>query len=549
EICAAIALYRPGPMGSIPKYLENKRRGRVDYEIPALAEILDNTYGCIVYQEQVMEILRKLAGYTFGRADVVRRAMSKKKKDVMDRERETFLAGTDERGVPRDKAEKLFDEIARFAEYAFNKSHAAAYALLSYRTAYLKCKYPREYMAAILTSQLDSDKYAFYFSECQKSGIRVLPPDINESAASFTVVPEGLRFGLAGIKNVGSAFLEEVFRERSRSRFASFRDFTARMKPHGLNRKSLESLVLAGAFDSFGVARSRMAASIDLLLSTLSAATERGYMEGQLSLFGGNMAEPGPAAEFDFPEMDEYPRTELLRLEKSVCGVFLSGHPLASESDRARRLGAAEIVTFRTEPERYREGDAVLLLCLVDHVTLKQARTGDRMAFLQVEDATGQCEVIVFPKVLAAASDLLAEDRIVAIRGQINLKDEEIKVIAQSVSTPEAAEEAGPAAPRGTGGGSRIVNENRPEVKQTVNFSDITKIHLRLPTKDSIMEHRIVGLLGIFPGTVPVFFFYEEGRKLFRAAGLDTALSPLIYKELCEILGRENVVLTPRKDK
>ncbi|MBP5289288.1 MAG: DNA polymerase III subunit alpha, partial [Clostridia bacterium] len=280
EICAAIALYRPGPMRSIPKYLESRRLGKVRYEIPELAEILDNTYGCIVYQEQVMEIFRKLAGYSFGRADVVRRAISKKKKDVLDRERASFLAGAEQSGVSGEKATRLFEEIAGFADYAFNKAHAASYALLSYRTAFLKCKYPREYMAAILTSQLDSDKYTFYFAECRKMGIRVLPPDVNESMASFTVVQEGLRFGLAGIKNVGIAFLEELFRERTRSRFQSFRDFVVRMKPKGLNRKALESMVYAGVFDSFGVARSRLAASVDLLLSSFSSGVERNVMEG-----------------------------------------------------------------------------------------------------------------------------------------------------------------------------------------------------------------------------------------------------------------------------
>ncbi len=540
EICAAIALFRPGPMGSIPKYLENKRKGKVDYSIPALASILDNTYGCIVYQEQVMEIFRKLAGYTFGRADVVRRAMSKKKQDVMDRERETFLAGTDKAGIDRDSAAALFDEIARFAEYAFNKSHAAAYALLSYRTAYLKCRYPKEYMAAILTSQLDSDKYAFYFAECRKMGLSILPPDVNESMASFTVVPQGLRFGLVGIKNVGGAFLEELFRERARSRFSSFMDFVVRMKPKGLNRKALESMVFAGVFDTFGIARARLAASIEQLLSTLSTGVERGVMEGQLSLFGENMAEPESLPEFEFPEAPEYDKPTLLRLEKAAVGVYLSGHPLTDEEERAKKLGAEEIVRFHTEPERFREGDQVLLLCLVNKITLKQLKNGERMAFLRVEDTTGQTEVIVFPKVYAKAASLLEEDRILAITGQVNLKDEEIKIIAQKISLPDDAVPV-----------SREQHEKPTPAasaakKSPANLADVAKIHLRFPQKDSIMERRILGLLGIFPGQTPVFFFYENERKLFRIAGLDCALTPVIYRELVEILGEENVALTFR---
>ena len=296
DITAAIALYRPGPKDSIPRFLDNRSKGICNHEIPQVSEILGNTHGCIIYQEQVMEIFRKLAGYSFGRADIVRRAMSKKKKDVMEKERQAFLYGSKKedgtvecegaiaRGISEDAANRIFNDMDKFAEYAFNKSHAAAYAVLSYRTAYLKCKYPKEYMAAMLTNQLDSDKYTYYFAGCQQMGIQILPPDINKSQFSFSVEEGGLRFGLVGIKNVGENLVHQIFLQRRDTPFCSFKDFIERMRPLGLNRKAVESLILSGAMDCFGATRAQLLAVSESAISDASLAI-RHTMPGQMSLF------------------------------------------------------------------------------------------------------------------------------------------------------------------------------------------------------------------------------------------------------------------------
>ncbi|MBQ3075528.1 MAG: DNA polymerase III subunit alpha, partial [Clostridia bacterium] len=341
DVTAAIALYRPGPKDSIPRFLENRARGNRDHEIPLLSEILGTTHGCIVYQEQVMEIFRKLAGYSFGRADIVRRAMSKKKKDVMEKERRTFLYGSKKadgsvecegaiaHGLTEEQANGIFDEMDKFAEYAFNKSHAAAYAVLSYRTAYLKCKYRKEYMAAMLTNQLDSEKYAFYFAECQRMNINILPPHINKSQFSFSVEEEGLRFGFVGIKNVGEGLVKNIFLQRSEAPFTSFRDFIERMRPLGLNRKAVESLVLCGALDCFGATRAQLLAVTETAISDASLA-QRHTMPGQMSLFDAVDTEASPAKDEPFPEVEDFSEQDRLAGEKNACGVDLSGHPMNS---------------------------------------------------------------------------------------------------------------------------------------------------------------------------------------------------------------------------
>lgn len=543
DITAGIALFRPGPMDSIPRFLESRGKGTVERETPALTEILKNTAGCIVYQEQVMEIFRTLAGYSFGRADIVRRAMSKKKQDVMDRERKVFLYGAKHedgtaecegavaRGLSPEAANKIFDEMADFAKYAFNKSHAAAYALLSYRTAYLKCKFPKEYMAAILTSQLDSDKYAYYFSECQKMGIAILPPDVNESELSFSVRGNDLRFGLVGIKNVGEGLIQHIFEERRKERFASLKDFIVRLRPHGLNRKAVESLILAGAMDCFGIYRARLCAAAEQLLTEAGLA-QRTTVPGQMSLFDAPGAIATPQEEEEYPELPEFSPMEKLRAEKAVCGVYLSGHPLADQRETAERLGAVELLHLQTESERFAEGDTVTLLCLISNLTLKQIRNGSKMAFLQCEDTTGTCEVIVFPKVLERYRAVLGEGQILCIKGQISLKDEDIKILAQTVLTPEDA--------------LKSASKGKTEIKETKkspNLQSISKIFLRLEKKGSKIEGRTIALLKIFPGSVPVFFYYKDTEKLFRAEGLSATLSPTVYGELCALLGQENVGL------
>ncbi len=549
DITAAIALYRPGPKDSIPRFLENRKRGVASHEVPALDKILGTTHGCIVYQEQVMEIFRQLAGYSLGRADIVRRAMSKKKQDVMERERAIFLNGLKNedgtvevegavhRGIPEKLAEKVFNDMADFAKYAFNKSHAAAYALLSYRTAYLKCNYPKEYMAAILTSQLDGDKYAMYCNEVERMGIQILPPDINESQLSFSVSGNALRFGFVGIKNVGESLIQQIFLQREQTPFSSFRDFVERLRPHGLNRKALESLVLSGAMDSFGIFRSRMFSAIESLLSSASLAM-RDVLPGQMSLFDAIPEDTKQDDDSIFPDIPEFTERERLREEKNVCGVYFSGHPLQSYRALAEKLGAQDIAAFRTEPENFSDGDSVCLLCQVGSVTLKQVRNGNRMAFVQGEDQAGRCEIIVFPKILAQVSSLLEEDRILAIYGKINTKDEEIKILADRILTPEEAE-------REKDLEEKKERSSQPDShsEKSINFNSCSKLFLRFPEKGSKMEKRAMAILRIFSGNTPCYFYYQDTKKLFYVDGLSVRLTPLVYRELCEILGKENVGL------
>ncbi|MBR2634190.1 MAG: DNA polymerase III subunit alpha [Clostridia bacterium] len=551
DITAAIALYRPGPKDSIPRFLENRAKGVYGHEISEISDILAGTHGCIVYQEQVMEIFRRLAGYSFGRADIVRRAMSKKKQEAMLREREIFLNGlTDEsgnvlipgalrNGIEEEKADKIFRDMEKFAEYAFNKSHAAAYALLSYRTAYLKCRFPKEYMAAILTNQLGSEKYSYYFSECQQMGISILPPDINHSRFSFSVDKDALRFGLVGIKNVGDNLIQTIFEERSRSPFASFRDFTRRLRGKGLNRKALESLVLSGAMDSFGQKRSVLFAAIESELD-LARDTERMAIPGQISLFDLTPAVPAAAAEEEYPDIPEFSQKELLQGEKNVCGVYLSGHPLQGYTELAKKIGATEILSFRTEGERFADGDRICLLCLVGAVVLKPVKSGGKMAFLQGEDQSGICEIIVFPKVLEKTSPMPEAGSIVTVYGRINTKDEEIKILADQILPPEKSiplsAKTAPASEKKSG---------KPEIvgNSPINFQSVSKIFLRFPEKRSKIEKRVLALLHIFPGSIPCYFYYADSGKLFHIAGLSCSLSPKIYRELTELVGSENINL------
>ncbi|MBE6712668.1 MAG: DNA polymerase III subunit alpha [Ruminococcaceae bacterium] len=547
DITAAIALYRPGPKDSIPRFLENRSKGIRTHEIPELSEILGATHGCIVYQEQVMEIFRKLAGYSFGRADIVRRAMSKKKKDVMEKERQAFLYGSKKedgtvecegalaRGISEEQANKIFDDMDKFAEYAFNKSHAAAYAVLSYRTAFLKCKYPKEYMAAMLTNQLDSDKYSYYFAECQKMGIRILPPHINKSQFSFSVEDEGLRFGLVGIKNVGENLVRNIFLQRSKTPFASFKDFIERMRPCGLNRKAVESLILSGAMDCFGGTRAQLLAVTENTISDASLA-QRHAMPGQMSLFDTIDEETAPSKDDPFPDVADFTEAERLRGEKSVCGVYLSGHPMSSYVSLAKRIGAVEILSFRTEQEEYEDNQRVLLLCQVGGVTLKQVRSGEKMAFVRGEDMTGLCEIIVFPKILADSSANLAAEKIVAVLGRVNTKDDEIKIIAEKIVAAEQAESLVKISPK---------QEPEKSKKSGIpnNFQSVSKLFLRFPTKGSKIEKRALALLKIFPGNTPCYFYYLDTKKLFNLSGLGTNLTPSVYHELCELLGNDNVGL------
>ena len=370
DLIAVISLYRPGPMDSIPTYIENRHNpAKIKYKTPKLKSILDVTYGCIVYQEQVMQICRELAGYSYGRADIVRRAMSKKKHDVMLRERDSFVNGAvDEngnilcegavrRGVPADVANEIFDEMISFASYAFNKAHAAAYAFVAYRTAWLKCHYPCEFLAALLTSFLDnSGKVAQYINECSRLGIKIFPPHVNRSTEAFEVSDGNIHFSLLAVKNLGRGFIRRMVDERTMNgNFKDFYDFCRRMYGKDFNRRAIESLVKCGAFDGMGANRRQMCAVIDPIIEELDN-TKRRNVEGQIGfgdLSSGSAAEPTePKSSFAYPPAEEFSQEMLLKYEKEVAGMYLSGHPMAQYRELSKALKCAQIGDIAADREK-----------------------------------------------------------------------------------------------------------------------------------------------------------------------------------------------------
>ena len=449
DITAAISLYRPGPMESIPKYLENRKHPeKINYAVPTLASILDVTNGCIVYQEQVMQIFRTLAGYSFGRADIVRRAMSKKKIAVMEKEREYFLygkkrkdgsiecAGALANGVPEEAAKALYDEMSEFAKYAFNKSHAACYAFLSYRTAYLKAHHPKEYMCALLDSVLDrTDKVAFYIDVCKSLGITILPPDINKSYAVFSAEESGkecIRFGLLAVKGVGRSFIDKLVKERENGAFRSLEDFLTRMPQGDINKHMLECLIKSGAFDGFGKKRSQLLVVYESAAETL-ARRNRMSISGQYDMFSmanSTDSDSFGALHIDYPDIPELDIMERLSLEKEVAGIYLTGHPLERYSETAKAMKAvstSEIAESANplagEAPALHEKDTVTVLGLVTSKKITSTKNGSRMAFFTVEDEFGSVEAIVFPKLFETLNAVLETGKVAAVTGELSFKE------------------------------------------------------------------------------------------------------------------------------
>ena len=422
DLTAIVALYRPGPMESIPRFIACKHDpSLISYKHPALEPILSITYGCIVYQEQVIEIFRRLAGYSLGQADMVRRAMSKKKVKDIQRERGAFLHGDRSRniagcaanGIPADVAESIYDEIYDFANYAFNKAHAVCYAVVAYQTAWFKLHHPREYMAALLTSVLDSaEKVSEYINECRDMGIALLPPDVNRSRDSFTVEPEGIRFGLVAIKNIGRGFIQAVVRERERGGdFTGFQDFCERMYDSDINKRAVENLIRAGAFDGFGARRSLYVYLFhDKLLDSIGAS-RRQNVEGQLDFFGmSSAATQRRSVEMILPDIPEYAPEELMRQEKEVTGLYLSGHPMAAYRDVARRAGAVHIAAINEDfaqeggPTSFRDEQRITVAGIVTAYRTKATRSGSLMAYATVEDDTASIELLCFSRTLRSTA-------------------------------------------------------------------------------------------------------------------------------------------------
>ena len=534
DITAIIALYRPGPMDSIPRFIACKHNpDRVRYKHPMLEPILSVTYGCIVYQEQVIEIFRKLAGYTMGQADMVRRAISKKKKAQIEKERQTFVWGDGERGIagcvangiPEQTAQDIYDEIEDFAQYAFNKAHAVAYAIVCYQTAWFKCHYTREYMAALLTSVLDSsEKVAEYIAECKDCGIPLLPPDINESQADFTVAGEAIRFGLVAVKGVGRGFIAAVLDQRAKGGpFTSFPDFCQRLFDYDLNKRVLESLIKCGAFDNMGVYRSQLLRAYESLVDTI-AQTRRKNVEGQFDLFGGGGGGQETAPQLVLENIPEFSRQERMSMEKQTTGLYLTGHPMDEYRAIAKQYHASPIAAVITDlagaGERFHDGDRVVLAGVVTAQRTKTTKNNSLMAYVTLEDDTASMELLVFSRVLGECGSYLAENAAILAEGRISVRDEKApQLMCDRVRPLQGG--SGPAEPEAS---------RRPQ-----------RIYLRLPSQGDRRWAKIQLILTMFPGNEPLKVKFADTG--IWSEPIPCQSHPLLLTELRDLLGEENVAV------
>ena len=563
DLTAVISLYRPGPMDSIPKYLENSHHPeKVTYKTPLLKPILDVTYGCIVYQEQVMEIVRKLAGYSYGRADLVRRAMSKKKLDVMAQEREYFvhgkfdengnleLPGAVRNGVPEKIANEIFDEMSSFASYAFNKSHAAAYATVAYRTAYLKCHFPGEYMAAQLSSVLDNtDKVIEYIGECQKMGLKVLGPDVNKSESGFIWDGEGVRFGLLAVKNLGRGIIRDIISERQMNgKYKGFTDFCKRAYGRELNKRTLESLIKCGALDSFSVNRRQMLSGYESILSSIDAE-KKANVSGQMSLFGG--FEEQHDEEDNLPRVSEYSLRELLNMEKETTGLYLSGHPMNEYNDILEKIGASKVLDIKRINTE--DGDKRVRLCgIVLSKKMKTTKSNDVMAFVTLEDTTGSLEALVFPRILQESGGIINVNEAVVVEARVSSReDEETKLVAERFLTVEEAQRS-PFA-QNYGYQRKPAPQQKPQLAQVnepapvQQKSSVSGLFIRVPSEDSAEYKKAMDFLAVFEGLTPLYIHFADTKKTVKAPTklwVDTTVeNGYVPKRLAKILGEENVVI------
>lgn len=537
DITAVIALYRPGPMESIPRFLEcSADAKKIRYKHELLRDILDVTYGCIVYQEQVIEIFRKLAGFSLGQADLIRRAMSKKKEKEIIKERQAFIYGDTERnivgavanGVPEAIAGSIYDEILDFANYAFNKAHAVSYAIISYRTAYMKCHYSREYMAALLSSVLDnSAKVAEYIAECREWGIKLLPPDVNESEADFTVSGENIRFGLVAIKNIGRGFINALVESReSEGYFKSFDEFCRRLIGRDLNRRAVESLIRSGAFDSLGYKRSQLMKIVDRVIGGVNDSARKN-IDGQLDLFsmGQENESSTTLSEPELPDIPEFTPSELMAMEKETTGLYLSGHPMDEYRVAARRAGAVPIGTIMSDfsPENttksFEDGQFVTLAGVIASSKTKTTRNNSLMAYIQLEDATGTMELIAFARVLDISGGYIKENAPIVVKGRISVRDEKEPQLMVETLRPL----------------TDIEPLNREEMPK-----EEKALWAKIPSKDDPRLQKIDKVLQMFEGEERMIIYCEDTKKRLTAKCL---IHNSLVKELKEMLGEENVVV------
>ena len=544
DIIALISLYRPGPMDSIPTYLRNRREpDKQTYKTPELAHILDVTNGCIVYQEQVMQICRELAGFSFGQADNVRRAMSKKKHKVMEAEREHFVHGcTDpghecngcvKNGISEPAANAIYDDMSSFASYAFNKSHAACYAYVAFQTAYLKCHYPREFMAALLTSVLDNtDKVIEYSTECQRLGIKVLQPDINVSRGGFTVDGESIRFGLKAVKNVGRNLIDAVIRERAGRPFRGVYDFCKRMYGLELNRRAVESLVRAGAFDNLEYSRRAVLECVDPIFKSVET-DNRQNIAGQMDLFSALNGENSQANDYLIPKLPEYTQGELLKMEKEVSGLYLSGHPLDEYREQIARVSTCTINQLQGEAAKQFDNRTVTILCTVVKNKVMTTKSNTQMAFTTIEDLTGTMELLVFPRVLAECRAYLQENAVIVANGRVSVKEDEAARLLVDGVIPIADYDA-----------AATFGENRVhKITPQAAAKKIEGLWLLVPSRESGEMRLVENLLqNIFDGPTPVFFKFEDtGQRVRAPQSMWANDQPLLRQELTRILGAEHI--------
>ncbi len=542
DIIAVLSLYRPGPMDSIPRYIANKQHPeRITYKHPLLEPILKVTYGCIVYQEQVMQICQRLAGYSYGRADLVRRAMAKKKHQVMEEERRNFIYGkiredgTEEccgavkNGVPEAVANEIFDEMSSFASYAFNKSHAAAYALVSYQTAYLKYHYTAAYMAALLSTVLSrSDKLNEYIAYCKQKRIRVLPPDINRSEDGFTVADGNILFGLGAIKGIGKALVQTIQSERQKNGpFTGLQDFCERMSGRDLTRHAVENFIKAGAFDSFPNNRYEMLSCFERLMDEVDNHRRRN-VEGQINLFSASP--DGERPTYRIPSHPEYAPFELLTMEKETVGFYVSGHPLERAVQTLSLSHMTSLSAFSGEEETsLTDGQAVRVLGIVQSKKTHSTKQGQQMAFVQLEDQTGSAEVVVFPKLYQQYRPLLEQGNILFLSGQVSLREDEApKILAErmmdyaALQSQSSAKEPAPA-------------------KQTGSKKQKTGLFLRLETPEDERIPQVLALLQEFPGEYFVYFYIKSQNKYRKLNNLAVSCDKKLLNRLKSLFSAEDV--------
>lgn len=579
DIIAVIALYRPGPMDFIPGYLENRAHpNEIKYHTPELAPILDVTYGTIVYQEQVMQIFRDLAGYSLGASDMVRRAVAKKQADVLEQQRKYFLFGSDgsdgsspcdgcvKRGISEEAANAIFDDMASFASYAFNKSHSAAYAYVTYQTAWLRRHYPCQFMAAMLTSVLsNTDKVVPYIAECGNLGISVLPPNVNSSREQFTVEDNSVRFGLLAVKNVAQSYIELIIKDRDENgKYESFFNFCKRTYGKEFNKRSVEHLIKAGALDGLGTNRNQMLAMLESVVESLESEKKRS-VEGQMGFFDMSQ-ELAKATEPEIPNIKEFSEKEILQLEKEATGIYMSGHPMTVYKAYARKIRAARVIDLLesdvNDPQSmYKTGQRVKLLTILSTVKKKVTKNNTTMGFLQAEDVTGSIEVVVFPKKMNQVADLLAEDSIVIIEGRLELKDDEAaKISLDSIEiapTQEQVKQGKIAAPpppdyKPIKREIPLVSPNTQSAQAQNNVtntavapkkSSTRGLFLRIPSANCPEMDTVMKMVTDFSGPTTVYFYYTDTKTYNMKTGISTSVTASLYNKLQKFLGNSNVVL------